>query len=216
MSPLETAVRRAERRSAAAFALLEVLVVLVVLMLLYGAFFGVRVSLAEIALWTGGGLVLALVVSHFLVRAATGGWFGSGGGRRLSRTTSEGLAALRGGDLDAAERLLRSSVERDRADAKAALGLARIAFRRGEWERYLEITSALLDRSDFLRAGERVALCHRQADVALERLGDKRRAVEALARIETDYPRTADALRARSRIERILAGSAQGAQGKTD
>jgi uncharacterized protein (DUF1778 family) len=120
---------------------------------------------------------------------------------------ADGLAHLRRGDLDKAERHLRACVARESENLPALQGLAEIALRRGDVEKYLLATNRLLALAeDVLLPSERVALYHRQADLILARLHNPVRAAEALARIELDYPNSADALRARRRIESILTG----------
>jgi hypothetical protein len=188
--------------------LLETLIAFIIVSSLYAALFGVELfSFAELVIMAGGSLLVAIVavvavrsVTEKLVDAVWGH-----GGRRASKTTMAGLAQLRKGELDEAERLLRESWEKEPSDLEAAQGLAEIARRRDDGERYLEIASKILADRDALAPDERVSLCHRQADVCLDCLGDPRRAAETLARVELERPGTADAVRARRRIERILA-----------
>jgi len=125
--------------------------------------------------------------------------------RQQRIAAAEGLAHLRRGESEAAQRLLEACLAGDPMNAPAWRALAEIAFRRGDGEEYLRASGRLLALAGALSSGERVALCHRQADVCLARLADPARAVEALVRIELDYPGSADALRARQRIEAILA-----------
>lgn len=118
---------------------------------------------------------------------------------------ADGLTRLRRGEIDEAERALRECVARDPENVPALQGLAEIAVRRGDAEPYIQLANRLLALpADTLLPAERVALCHRQADLCLSRLNNPVRAAEALARVELDYPNTSDALRARQRIESIL------------
>ena len=189
--------------------LIELLVVLTVVLILYGGVvgFGRPIEFVTVALAAVAAVVLVFVAVRFLSNQLGGVW--TGGPRRRKRgSAAEALDRLRKGEVGTAEILLRRCVERDPSDLEAVRGLAEIALRRGDGDQYLRVTSELLARPDALRPTERVMLCHRQADVCLEQLGDPARAVEALARVELDYPGTAEAVLARQRIERILSVSA--------
>jgi len=188
--------------------LIELLVVLVFLLSLHvlASGFELSISLVEIIVWGIAGVLLAIVGPRLLIGKVTDNLMGAG--RRKRGPAADGLAHLRQGDLDAAEFALRRCLERNPADVEALQGLAEVASRRGDFEQYIQLTSKALGKPDALRRNERVALCHRQADVCLGRLNDRKRAVEALARIELDYPGTTDAWRAKQRIERILSESA--------
>jgi len=167
--------------------------------------FGLSVSPLEMVLWLGGALVGLLLVVHWLTKSFMAGW--TGGSRQpIKPLTAAGLAHLRRGELEDAERLLRQSLERNPSEVEAARGLADVALRRNDGRQYLHVTSQMLAQPGLLRRSERVTLCHRQADVCLRQFQDSPQAVEALARIELDYPGTTDAVRARQRIERILSG----------
>jgi len=184
--------------------LIELVVVLAIVLILnvlsFG--FGVSISRGEILL-LGGAIFFGILGARLLINRLTEGLMGGGSGRGRG-PAAEGLALLRRGDLRAAEFAFRRCLERHPGEVEALRGLAEIVVRRGDVEQYLQLTSQALSKPDALMPGDRVALCHRQADVCLERLNDPRRAVEALARIELDYPGTTDALRARQRIERML------------
>jgi len=187
--------------------LIELLAVLIIVCSLHilVSGFELTISPVEIVAWAVGGL-FAVFGSRFLVNKIAESWTG-GPGRHKRGPAAEGLDRLRKGDLRGGELLLRRCLERHPADTETLRGLAEIAFRRDDFEQYLHYTSRMLGQPDELRRSDRVALCHRQADVCLERLNDPQRAVEALARLEVDYPGTTDALRARQRIERILSTS---------
>jgi hypothetical protein len=126
--------------------------------------------------------------------------------RRKRPDVATGLACLRRGELDEAKRILSECVTGDASNTAALEGLAEIALQRNEGERYLQLTTRLLAQRGGLPPARRVTLCHRQADLCLAQLGDPQRAIESLARIELDYPGSADATRARRRIEQILSG----------
>jgi len=187
--------------------LLELLFCVVVILALNVLAIGLNLSISplEILLWGGGGVVVLVAVVHWLTKTFMAGWTG-GPRRHVSPLTAAGLVHLRRGEMEDAERLLRQSLEKNPSEVEAARGLADIALRRSDGRQYVQITSQLLGRPGLLRRSERVTLCHRQADVCLQQLNDPAQAVEALARIELDYPGTTDAVRARQRIERILSG----------
>lgn len=124
--------------------------------------------------------------------------------RGTDALVNRGIAHLRRGELEEAERILSECLEEDPSSIKALEGIAEVALRRGEGERYLRLSNQILTQPEALSSACRVTLCHRQADVCLERLDAPQRAIEALARIELDYPGSADAVRARRRIEQIV------------
>jgi thioredoxin-like negative regulator of GroEL len=196
--------------------LIGLVAALATVLILNALAFGIDLSISplEIALWAVGAAILAVAVARVVSAGLVGGWMDIPKRRRTAET-AEALSRLKRGDVAGAEGLLRRSLEANPADADAARALAEVALRRGDHERYLQLTGQLLGQADALRRGERVALCHRQADICVERLADPARAVEALARVELDYPGTADAVRARQRIDRILAVAA-GEVSKTD
>jgi len=188
--------------------LLELLIVLALLLVLHLLVSGFQLSVStlEIIIWIAAGLLAAVVGPRLLWK-----WITEGATIRLrwrkAGPVAEALARLRHGELQQAENLLRGWLEHHPRDLAALRGLAEVAFCRGDFEQYLEVTVRILGLRDGLSPSDRIALCHRQADVCLEHLNDPKRAVEALARIEVDYPRTTDAFRARKRIERILSNS---------
>lgn len=190
--------------------MIELVAVLLILLFLHilASGFELSISPIEIIVWVVGGGALAILGPRLLIKKITEGLMGGSGGRRRG-PAADGLSRLRKGDLHGAEILLRHCLKKSPADTEALRGLADVALQRGDVEQYLLLTSQALSKPDALRRSDRVALCHRQADVCLEPLNDPRRAVEALARIELDYPGTTDALRARQRIERILSANAK-------
>jgi len=200
--------KRVNPASELSHTLIEILLVLVFVLALHvlASGFELSISLLEIIVWAVGGSLLVIFGSRWLVNKMSEGVL-DGWTRRKQTPAEEGLALLRKGDLDGAELVLARCLKRKPSDAEALRGLAEIAFRRGNFEQFLLLISQLLNQPDALRPSERVTLAHRQADVCLEELKDPQRAVEALARIEVDHPGTTDALRARQRIERILAAS---------
>lgn len=187
--------------------LVEVVLVLAVLLILQILCFGatIEIRLWEIVLWGGGAFIIGFLFFRWLTEGLIPG--GRGAKTRSRGPAAEGLALFRKGDLDGAEAALRGCLQKHPANADAARGLAEIVLRRGDAQQYAQIVTQLLTRPDALERSERVVLCHRLADVCIEKLGDPERAAEALARIELDYPDTTDAQRARQRIERIVGTS---------
>jgi len=184
--------------------LIELCFSLAVVLVLYAIALGSQfeINVLELVLWGVAIFSFTFMAARWLTEAVVSSWMGGGGRER--GPAAEGLAQLRRGRLDEAEQLLRQCLQDDPSVLEAARGLAEIAFRREQWEHYVTQVSQLLARSEALSRSDRVALCHRQADVCVDQLKDSMRAIEALARIELDYPGTADAARARQRVERIL------------
>ena len=124
--------------------------------------------------------------------------------RRAARLAAEGRLLLKRGEPDEAQRRFRSALSLDGESAAALLGCAEIALDREDVGSYLDLTNRLVRLRRAMRPPERIAVCHRLADVLLRHCSDAAAAVEALTRIELDYPGSADAARAKRRIERIL------------
>ena len=179
------------------------LVVAIILLLCLTTYFQQSFSLVDVVAWLAAAAAMGVAAWH-LWKFWEGG-AGGGPARPGARdAVAEGVARLRRGDVEAAERLLLRGLQQRPYDARAARGLAEIAWRRGDHEAFVQWASQALAQRSALKDSERVTLCHRQADACLQRLEDPQRAVEFLVRIEVDYPGSTEAIRARQRIERIL------------